>query len=380
MNRTPSDGLPPKPPQGPKKAAGGTGPRAADLRIAGVIGAELSESIHTMRRIVQAFHDTHRVSRAEMAELVIALEEASSIAHRSQQLARLSEGRLRQSHERVSLDLMVEAALNDRVDRFKQRGIEVRRAIKPVEIVVDPGLLSDLVDTAMDWALQRNQRIFVSLGINHWPEHGLLTIRTSQTVSTQGPAYYTPDVESLKWVLLSEISKAMGVTLSKVVEGPDVSLSLEFARTVRHLEGMTSMEIDASAGDSAFHVGTKALAGLRILLISKDAAVRGEVENACRSMGLRPDTVTDSEKAVRYTEREQPHMIIVDERVRDRVFNDLMQDIRRLEPNFGFLEVTDDANTFEVSGWMGDSMTRVSRNVLRQHLPSVLMLELAKTF
>jgi hypothetical protein len=73
-------------------------------------------------------------------------------------------------------------------------------------------------------------------------------------------------------------------------------------------------------------------------------------------------------------------MIIVDERVRDQTFDDLMQDIRRLDPNFGLLEITDDANTFEISSWMSDSMTRVSRNVLRQHLPSVLTLELAKAF
>jgi CheY-like chemotaxis protein len=373
---------PPSSPPGPapKKAAARAATSEPDLRIAGIIGAELSESIHTMRRIVQVFHETHRVSRVQMAELVLALEDASAIAHQSQQLARLAEGRLRQSHERVSLDLLVDAALDDRLKRCQQRGIEVRRAIKPVEIVVDPGLLSDLVETAMDWALQRHQRMDVSLGINHWPEHGLLTIRTSQAVSTHEPDYPTPDGDSLKWALLSQIAKAMGVTLSKVAEGRGMILTMEFARTVRHLEGLTSMEIEASAGDSAFHTGTKALAGLRILLISKDAAIRGEVEKACRSLGLRPDTVADTEKAVRYTEREQPHMIIVDERLRDKVFNDLMQDIRRLEPNFGFLEVTDDADTFEVSGWMGDSMTRVSRNVLRQHLPSVLMLELAKAF
>ena len=57
-----------------------------------------------------------------------------------------------------------------------------------------------------------------------------------------------------------------------------------------------------------------------------------------------------------------------------------MQDIRRLDPRFGFLEVTDDVDTFEVASWAGDSMTRVSRNALRAQLPAVLTLELAKAF
>jgi DNA-binding NtrC family response regulator len=140
------------------------------------------------------------------------------------------------------------------------------------------------------------------------------------------------------------------------------------------------MEIEASTGDSAYHTGTKALAGLRVLLISADSGVRKEVEEVCRWLGLRPDTVHNSRQAVQSIERDQPHMIIVDERVRDKIFNDLMQDIRRLDPNFGFLEIADAANTFEISSWMSDSMTRVSRDVLRAHLPSILTLELAKAF
>lgn len=83
---------------------------------------------------------------------------------------------------------------------------------------------------------------------------------------------------------------------------------------------------------------------------------------------------------MRATERDQPHMIIVDERLRDEAFDDLMQDIRRLDPRFGFLEITEQANTLEVWSWTGDSITRVSRDLLRTQLPSVLTLELAKAF
>ena len=120
------------------------------------------------------------------------------------------------------------------------------------------------------------------------------------------------------------------------------------------------------------------LLGDTVGLVAATSAARGEVEKACRALGLRADTVATSAKAVRYTERDQPHMIIVDERLRDNEFDALMQDIRRLDPRFGFLEVTDDVDTFEVGSWAGDSMTRVSRNALRAQLPAVLTLELAK--
>jgi hypothetical protein len=363
----------------PTKAAGSGTPRT-DFGIAGVIGAELSMPLHTLRRIIQALGESDRLSAGEVRELEQALEQANLIVRQSQQLARLSEGRLRQSHERVSLDQMVQSALQERQDAFQERGILLAQAIKPVEIVVDPGLLSNLVETAIDWAMDNSVHVAVNLAISAWPEHGLLSIAATRRADPPEPGRNGTASASLRWHLLSQIARTMGVILSATNQGIDTTLRLEFARTVKHLEGLTSMEIESSSSDSALHTGTKALAGLRILLISTDAAVRGEVEKACRALGLRADTVATSAKAVRYTERDQPHMIIVDERLRDNEFDALMQDIRRLDPRFGFLEVTDDVDTFEVASWAGDSMTRVSRNALRAQLPAVLTLELAKAF
>lgn len=85
----------------------------------------------------------------------------------------------------------------------------------------------------------------------------------------------------------------MGVILSATNQGIDTTLRLEFARTVKHLEGLTSMEIESSSSDSALHTEPRPWPALRILLISTDAAVRGEVEKACRALGLRADTVAN---------------------------------------------------------------------------------------
>ena len=370
-------GTPGDPPgHSPSKQAG-AGSSRVDFSIAGVIGAELSAPLHSLLQVFHALGDSNRLSSDERRTLEEAWEAANRIARQSQQLARLAEGRLRQSHERVSLDEMLESALRERRQVFLARNIQLEQSIKAVEIIVDPGLLSNLVHTALDWALHGSQQVSVTLGINDWPEHGLLSITAAQRIEALGPGH---GGALLNWHLLEQIARAMGVTLtSRPTEGA-TTLQLEFARTVKHLEGLTSMEIEASSGDSALHTGTKALAGLRVLLICTDTGVRAEVERACRALGLRPDTVADSAQAVRATERDQPHMIIVDERLRDEAFDDLMQDIRRLDPRFGFLEITEQANTLEVSSWTGDSINRVSRDLLRTQLPSVLTLELAKAF
>lgn len=353
-------------------------PAATDYALFGQFGAELALPINTMREIVHIFSQNHRISHGQMQELVAAVESANEIAHQSQQIARLAEGRLRQSHEHLRLDQLLHQALHERMSVLQAWGIEVHCHIKQVEIIADPGLLSSLIDALLDWAYAqgKGQRLVISLGIKNWPEHGMLVIKATPIAGSvrQGP---WPD--SLHWHLLAHIAQAMGVTLEREIEESGESiLRLEFARTVRQLEGLSAMEIDEASGDSTFHRCTKPLAGLHILLISNDPLVHGEVNEAGRLLGLRVDTGTAVSQAQRYMGLDLPHLIIIDERLHDDAFDSLLHEIKNMDPNFGFLEITDDANTFEIASWMSDSMTRVSREVLRAQLPSVLTLELAR--
>jgi DNA-binding NtrC family response regulator len=106
--------------------------------------------------------------------------------------------------------------------------------------------------------------------------------------------------------------------------------------------------------------------------------VRGEVDEAARLLGLMVDKVPSVEQAKRYISLGMPHLIIIDERLNDDSFGRLQNDITSTDPNMGFIEIADESNTFEISSWMSDSMTRVSRDVMRAQLPSVLTLELAR--
>jgi len=62
---------------------------------------------------------------------------------------------------------------------------------------------------------------------------------------------------------------------------------------------------------------------------------------------------------------------IVDKRLRDLDFDALVQDIRRLDPNFGFLEITGNAKAPEVCGWAGEGMARVRRDGPPSPTPAV---------
>jgi hypothetical protein len=347
----------------------------SDYALVGQFGAELAEPINTMHNIVQEFNQSRHMSHSQMVRLVSAVEAALNVTRQSQQIARLAEGRLRQSHERIRLDELLHQTLSELSPALKARGIEIHRNIKPVEIIIDPGLLSSLVESALTWGCSQGKRVVVSLGIKNWPEHGMLAIKASNPSGTRGAPV---QADNLAWQLLVLTAQVMGVTLEReITANGEAMLLMEFARTVKQLEGLTAVEMDAS-GDSSFHNGTKPMAGMRILLISNDSMVRGEVDEAGRRLGLMVDKVASVEQAERYVKLGMPHLIIIDERLNDDSFGRLQNDITSTDPNLGFIEIADESNTFEISSWMNDSMTRVSRDVMRAQLPSVLTLELAR--
>ena len=254
-----------------------------DYALVGQFGAELAEPINTMHNIVQDFNQSRHMSHAQMAQLVASVETALKVTRQSQQIARLAEGQLRQSHERLHLDQLLHQTLAEQSLALKARGIEIHRNIKPVEIIIDPGLLSSLIETALTWGCSQGKRVVVSLGIKNWPEHGILAIKASNPPGSPAPS---AQADTLAWQLLVLTAQVMGVTLEReVTANGEAMLLMEFARTVKQFEGVTSFEMDVS-GDSSFHNGTKPMAGMRILLITNDAMVRAEVERAGRLLRL----------------------------------------------------------------------------------------------
>lgn len=348
-----------------------------DQALVGQIGAELSGFINTVQGILHDLSHTPQMSPRQMQLLTAAVASASDIARQSQQISRLAEGHVRQSHERIHLDALLHQAIQERMPALEARGVELHCNIKQVEIIVDPGLLFTLIDSALNWACASSQRLVISLGTKNWPEHALLAIRTTALAGATRPV---PGPDPLSWHLMCHIAQAMEVTVERELrDNGDATLLMEFTRTVRVLEGLTSMDMDeATGGDSAFYTSTKPLTGSRVLLISRDPLVRGEVDRACRLLSLKVDTVPGAQHAERYVKLGVPQLIIIDQRQRDDTFDQLLMEIRDTDPDFGVLEITDDANTFEISSWMSESMTRVSRELLRAQLPAVITRELAR--
>ena len=349
-----------------------------DLPLIAVIGAMLSDPLRAAQSLLDQLMHGGTATPAHISEVHCALAVVRSVSMQSQQIARLGGGRLRQSHEKLKLDNLLRNAILERKAMFCQHGVTLQQSLKPVEVIVDAGLLVCLVDAALEWSLGMGSKLVITLEMMNWPEHGLLNIRAKRGVvpGLESTRQASDEGNTLVWYLLTETADVMGVSVNRDVSESESTLTLEFPRTVKRLEGLTAVEVDTGQGH--YNGDTKPMAGHRLLVITNDTLLRHEIQNAARTMGLVVDFVLDSRHGVRFCEFDIPHMIIIDERVRDAVFDALSVELRKIDPNYPFIEIANESNVLEMAGWMSDSMTRISRDGLRNQLTPILAMELAK--
>ncbi|MBA2964430.1 MULTISPECIES: hypothetical protein [Ramlibacter] len=343
--------------------------------VPGIVGTELARQWEHLNAIGGDLRRTQAASRGQLRALADVARRIRYLAMQSQQLSRLAGGRLRQSHERIDLKAMVEQVVADNRRQHTARALELDLQLQPVEVIVDPGLLHSLVETAIDCLAGYGTAISVWLKVSNWPEHGILEFRARERVSTGvGGPVEVP--QSVAWVLLAQLARTTGVLLRRETVSGYLSVTLEFPRTVKRLEGLTAIEIDG--GDPASMFESRPMAGHRLLLVSADTALQDLVRGICRDMGLVLDVSPSVRQAVQQCELDKPDGLLVDERLHDKAFDELRNDLLRYQPHHPCVEIASGANVVEIASWMGSGVSRISRDALRGQLPSLLVMELAK--
>ena len=118
-----------------------------DFLLTGILGQEMAQPLSDMQAVLLEIENSQTFTSSNLASLRVAIKSARALAMQGQQISRLAGGRLRQSHESLKLDAMVLTAIGERAGDFRSRGIEVFQRIKPIEVIVDPGLLHSLIET-----------------------------------------------------------------------------------------------------------------------------------------------------------------------------------------------------------------------------------------
>jgi hypothetical protein len=289
-----------------------------------------------------------------------------------QQIQRFNAGRIRQSHERIDLAQLAESGLQERRKEFALIGVEMRRKLKPVEVLLDPTVTHTFFHTMVDWALPLGRRIDVRVDLNDWPPHARMQVRVH---ADDSPSSRPPELDNLDWALLRQIASTTGgIDLQRKVTADSITATAMFQRTVQAIDGMSAVDLSEDP-TSAF----KTLQSVYALVISPSLQIRADVRDALREIGVSADSVVDLQQAGEAATRRTPNIVVIDADLKGVEFEHFRRNLLREAMDLPFVEISSDDTSFDMSGFGELSMAKVGRGNIRGALGTAVMFELAKS-
>lgn len=337
------------------------------------LGSEIAAPLTSALERVQALATSGRIDRHNLRSLRDEVEAARQAGMVGQQLARFGSGRLRQSHERIHLTRTLQAVMSQRTRELQVRGITLTQVTRPIEVIVDPSLLFGLLSGILDWTLSLSPaRIEFSLDTKARSSQARLVCRLSEAPVNDLRAL--PD--TLLWHLVVQTAQTMGLALERTQQGQQVTLTLDFPRTIsEEIEGVSATEFDIP---TAAFAPTKPLAGNQVLVVASRRETGGQVLDALSNLGLIIDFVESVAEAAEFCREGLPHAIVYESALHGKGFRELRDEVIAQAPQMVFIEITDDTRSFEISGFGDANITRVGRDVVGTSLASALTFELSK--
>jgi hypothetical protein len=345
------------------------------------ISSEIASPLTAAMERIITLTSTGRIDRQGLRSLRDEVEAARQVGMIGQQLVRFASGRLRQSHERLHLDDVLQGVIAHRTRETLARGVVLKPSLKPAEVIVDASLLFSLLNTTIDWALANTQsQVEFTIAIKTWPVHARLTCRFAhRPIDELGDAVgaeLPKGLDSLTWRLLEQISSTMGLIIERKDESHVTTLTFEFPRTVgSSIEGISVLEINDGFAPSS---NSQPLAGSHVLVVASRRDIRTQVRDTLRNMSLIIDFVNSVEDAVSFCKEGLPHAIIIEGIQAGERFGRFREEILAEVPDFAFIEIIEEGTAFEMSSFGGSASARVGREVLASSLPAALMFELSK--
>ena len=352
--------------------------------LIGQIGSDVGQALSSALERVTTLATTGKIDRGGLRALREEIEHARRVGMIGQQLARFASGRIKQSPEQVTLTQVVRDVLIQRGREASARGLEVRQALRPAEVVVDATLLHALMQGVVDWALEHaSGTVEFRIDMKPWPTQARLSCHFSLPPAINNPSdglvrHDEPaGLNTMTWRLVEQIAWTLGLTIDRL-DGPgQTSLTLEFPKTVQEqIEGVTATEIDQGFGTSD---NSKPLAGSQVLVVASRRDLRADIREATRHMGLVVDFVSSVEEAEIFCRDALPHAIIFEsalggarmDRLRDTLLTEL--------PTLCFIEITEEGSAFELSSESGPHLATLGRDVVLHSLSSALIFELSRS-
>lgn len=236
--------LPHMPPYG--RPTDGDGARAPDAwsELAMAITAQAIDAVDHLLRGLELLQQRGRLTEAEVHILAQPARRLKHCGMQAQQIARLQNGQVRQSHEKVDLAYVVASALAERREALALQGITVQQHCAAVSVLVDPTLAYSLVQAMLEAAVQHGSRLAIQLEplsaagavpADHVDPAAPAThgARLMLTVWGDDAAPAAPWVDGVPWLLAQRLAQTDGAIVLQRDEAPDwLRVTAVFSRVV----------------------------------------------------------------------------------------------------------------------------------------------------
>jgi hypothetical protein len=340
--------------------------------LVAMLADQITEGTSAIQSGLDQLLQSARITPAEHRALSLPTERMKAAGLSTQRIHRFYNGRIRQSHEKFDMAVLVEGMLQERKKELGVLGISLRRKHKPVEVLIDPTVAHTFVNAVLDWAQAFGNCIDVRMDLNHWPQHARLQLRGRHDGAPPPPSMLS--LNNLHGMLIRQIALATGgVEITREVGEDGVSVTALFSRTVQAVDGISAE--DLSDDHSSL---LKPLSGIYVLTISPNLQIRADVRAALREIGLVSDSVRDFEQARDAACGRMPNLIVVDAELKGLVLLAFRDHLLHEVFDCPFVEISPDDTAFDMSGFGEFSMAKVGRGNIREALGTAVVFELAK--
>lgn len=369
------------PATGPTEAVTTTNDSVDGHALLGQLGSEVATALSAALERVNALATTGKISRKGLRELRENIELARRVGIMGQQVTRLSNGRVRQSIERVDLTALVRDTLAQHRRQLESLGFEVKPLLGPAQVMADPTLMFTLLEALLEWSFE-HARSAIDLRIETigFPQVARLrcTYRYLGDEAADGDTVGFGDtaLQTMSWRLLQQAAATMELGLALDDDGARATATIEFPRTVNDPSETGVLRDRADAARQGLN--SKPLAGSHVLVLAARRETRALVRDAIRHMGLMVDFVTSIDEAREFCAGGMPHAVLHESAMAGERFERLRIELLAEMSNLVFIEITEEGEGLETRQVGNRQYSRVSRNAIIESLPPALMFELSR--
>lgn len=326
-------------------------------RLVGRIGEAFAGALSVLQTQVGAF------GAGAAADAVLAeLGRLERLGLQLQAFARVLERQGQGVRERVDLAAAARAALTEASARARAAGIVLVAPHDALDVEVNAGVLEQLLELALDQALQIGRRIVVEAALAGLPPRPTLTLTTERA---DGAA---DDADALAWQLFALLARATGHAPQRSAVGNTVVLTL----------GLPVAETTpAPAGPrSAAELPRTPLApGRRVLLVDPHELLRLQAHRLMHEAGMDVTATASVEQARAALRDGLPDVLVLGLRADEAEAAQLIAELRAAQPRLRVVELVDDDSAFALSV-SADRPARVGRHDLARTLLPAIAQEL----